>query len=108
MKSPRWQLGSASACPRWCNGVHDHPAHESAAHRSDPWPVAVIERRAGTGASFDRVAATDLAVGVEVRWGDTWIWITPDDDVRRGLVLSRESAQRLARTLTLVFGEAAP
>ncbi|MFS0793545.1 hypothetical protein [Microbacterium sp. 1P10AE] len=71
--------------------------------------MAVIERRAGAGAApFDRVAATDLAVGVEVRWGDTWIWITPEDDVRRGLVLSKESAHRLVRTLTRVFGEAAP
>jgi hypothetical protein len=100
---------SDGACPRWCNGIHDHPEHESASHRGDPWQVPVIERRAGMGADpFDRIAATDLAVGVEARWGDTWVWITPEDDVRHGLVLSMESAQRLVRTLTRVFGEAAP
>lgn len=100
---------SDAACPRWCNGVHDLPEGEPVSHRSDPWPVAVIERRrGGGGAPFDRIAATDLAVGVEVRWGDTWIWITPEDDVRRGLVLTKESAQRLVRTLTRVFDEAAP
>jgi len=94
-----------TGCPAWCTGFHDPTETEDGSHRSTPWPVAVIERRAGGEGPYDRIAATELAVGVEVRWGETWVWITPEDDVRRGLVLTRESAQRLIRALDGIFDE---
>ena len=106
---PADQRPTETECPPWCATVHDDTETAHVSHRSDPWPVAVVERRTGrNGEPFDRVAATELAVGAESRWGDTWIWITPEDDVRRGLVLTRECAQRLVRALVTVFEEATP
>ncbi len=100
------QWPTDAACPPWCNGSHDHLEAYGASHRSDPRSVPAIERRHGTdGLAFDHVAAGDLTVGVESRWGDTWVWISPEDNVRRGLVLSKESAHRLARMLVALFEE---
>ena len=100
------QWPTDTACPPWCNGVHDHLESRSASHRSDPRAVPAVERRHGSDeVAFDRVASGDLTVGIESRWGDTWVWISPEDNVRRGLVLSQESAHRLARMLSTVLEE---
>jgi len=100
---------SETTCPRWCNGAHDHADDRTPAHRSDPWCVPTVERRTlPGGAAFERVASTDLTIGIEQRWGDTWVWISPEDSVRRSLVLTRESAQRLHRALTTIFEDLLP
>lgn len=100
---------SEATCPKWCNGIHDHVDGRVASHRSDASFVPTVERRPGPdGATFDRVAAGDLTVGVEQRWGDTWVWISPEDSVRRSLVLTVESAHRLHRTLTKIFEDLVP
>ncbi|WP_396644567.1 hypothetical protein [Microbacterium sp.] len=102
------QWPADTGCPRWCNGEHEQSEPCDTSHRSDPWLVPAVERRAGPdGRDFDRVASTDLTVGIESRWGDTWVWITPEDSVRRSIILSKESAQRLHRMLTTIFGDVA-
>lgn len=100
---------SEATCPKWCNGIHDHMDERVASHRSDASFVPAVERRPGSDSvTFDRVAAGDLTVGLEQRWGDTWVWISPEDSVRRSLVLTLESAHRLHRTLAKIFEDLVP
>lgn len=86
-------------CPLWCNGVHEISSDLSVSHRSDVVPVPAVEKRLLGNGDTDIICTVDLALGLEEKEGETWVWISPEDDITRGLVLSAESGVRLARSL---------
>lgn len=71
-------------------------------HRSDAITVPAIERRP-TPLNYSDAHSVDLVVGLEQCGLDMWVWIGPDDDVDRSLVLTPESARRLIRTMSMIL-----
>ncbi|MDQ1131156.1 hypothetical protein [Microbacterium sp. SORGH_AS_0888] len=88
-----------SACPPWCNGRDEVTERMQLVHRSDPIPVPAVERVADDDGGFGSAATVDLIVGLERVDSETWVWIGPEEDVRRSLVLTEESARRLCHAL---------
>lgn len=101
MKSPtaNWDY----RCPLWCTGVHEVSDDLDVAHRSEVTSVPAIERIVGGKGDGEAALTVDLALGLEWKRGETWVWISPEDDVTRGLVLSVESANRLCRALSTLL-----
>ncbi|WP_441005410.1 DUF6907 domain-containing protein [Microbacterium sp. CFBP 8790] len=94
-----------NTCPEWCNGQDDGTDDVNFVHRSDPHTVPVVERVPDGEGGFGAASSTDLIIGLERINGDTWVWIGPDEDVHRSLVLTEESARRLSRTLIALLSK---
>lgn len=94
---PSWQVDE---CPAWCVTLHAEPDllddrfHDSAPH----YLTAVLG---------DRTGGDDLLVITSRRCGttDDWTYVGPPERVRDGLLLSPETAHRLAETLTRHLGD---
>lgn len=96
------------ACPLWCNGVHEVADDLSVSHRSELVPVPAIVRYPNANSMNVQAVAVSLALGLEQRSGETWVWVSPEDDVARGIVMSAETGRRLARQLTTLLRECEP
>jgi hypothetical protein len=103
MRNPRpsWQLDD---CPEWCAVDHredDHPDDRS--HRTDASAVPVIarSRRFENDALVFELEAMEFEVGASRRDGeaDTWIYVGAGGGQQ--LEVSRESAERLIRAITI-------
>ena len=93
------------SCPPWCNRVHEVADDFSVSHRSEVVAVPAIVRYPDASSMNVQLVAVNLALGLEQRSGETWVWISPEDDVARGIVMSAESGRRLSRQLISLLGE---
>lgn len=91
------------SCPLWCNGYHEISEDLSVSHRSNMVSVPAIVRHPDSNPARDRVIAVDLAIGLERKSGENWLWLSPEDDIHRGLVVSAETGRRLSRSLIKIF-----
>lgn len=88
-------------CPAWCAGEHhDQERLDDQWHRSSAVAVPVMER--GKTARDTSVTAVELEVFLEQHVLDDVSWVTfgAGDDVQRCSTISRESPERLTRSLT--------
>jgi len=100
---PEWL---SEDCPPWCRREHhesDHP--EDRIHQSEPTWVPVVLRRSpllthddDPGEGAELMVQSSRAVGSD----QIWVLICESEDTRSMLLLSLESARRLAVVLTEV------
>lgn len=91
--SPSWQR---DPCPSWCVVRHqedDHP--DDRVHDSSPSYVPVVLN------ADDEVVSTELLIVMSRRVDETddWVFVGEPDRARQRLVLTPESAQRVAHSV---------
>jgi len=94
----------ALICPPWCNGEHEVTDDLHVVHRSEGIIVPGVERVISTQGSINPPTVIELAIGLEHRDGETWVWLGPDQPVQRTTVLSVESTRRLIREVERLLG----
>jgi hypothetical protein len=87
-------------CPAWCTGDHELSDDLRLAHRSEAISVPAVERVDDPARRTPHATTVNLIVGLEKSSAELWVWIGPEDDARRGLTLSAESAHRLQSALS--------
>jgi hypothetical protein len=92
-----------SICPDWCTGEHEVDDDLRLVHRSDGIVVPGVERVSTAEGEFSDAQSVDLVVGLQESAGETWVWLSPAEDVSRSLVLTMETARRLWRLGHTVF-----
>lgn len=90
---------SAHLCPPWCNGEHEISDDLRVSHRNDGIVVPGVERVVNDRGGVDAPTVVQISIGLEQTGGETWVWIGPEESVRRSTILSLESAKRLVRQL---------
>jgi hypothetical protein len=92
--------GDDALCPAWCTGDHELSDDLRLAHRSEAISVPAVECIDDPARGTPRATTANLIVGLEKSSGELWVWIGPEDDAKRGLALSAESAHRLQNALS--------
>lgn len=97
--TPSWLT---EPCPAWCRRRHQEQEHpEDRFHQSDPAVVATVAGDADTIPITDSLTPVDLTVRLGRHVDDSveWIAIEALESPRPRLVLTTDSARRLAREI---------